>query len=225
MSRLGRGALGLVLVLLAVGLLVWGPGLVGGAEDAADPTSTEQAGMPNDAPAGAPGRTGSTSARTTPADEGPARLQVSCDGEQVVEAPLQPSAEQAGAVWSPDPGTAEWWTADGWPPPGEPGEQAAVIGAHSQYDGAPDVFARLGQVGPGCEVHVRIDERDLVFEVVEAPMSVDKDEFTTAERYDRYWEPAEDGTWLTLVTCDEQAPRREDGHLADNVALRAVLVS
>lgn len=154
------------------------------------------------------------------------RVIVRCGDEELVDAPLLPGEHQPGDVWSPAMGTAEWWAAPGSPAPGEDSAYAAVIGAHSRNGWEPDVFARLDEMRPGCEVQVDLPEApSAVFEVVELPTPVDKTRFTSAAEYDRFWEPRAPGTWLTLVTCDLESDLRTDGHLSGNIAVRATQVS
>lgn len=215
-----------VLVVLALLLAVVIPPLVTPGATGDDPVSTTGSSPTDNGGGPVP-----SSATRTPtdgrqhADEDTAYLlRVVCGGEQVIETAVHRSEAAAGAVWSPRPGSAEWWSAGGWPPPGTPSSYAAVVGAHSRYDGAADAFARLDEVRAGCDVSVASRDADLRFEVVEAPEAIDKDGFTTAAEYDRYWEPDEEGTWLTLVTCDPAAQLGSDGHLRDNLAVRARLV-
>lgn len=139
---------------------------------------------------------------------------------------LAASTTPDGGVWSPVPGTIEWWASTGSPLPGQVSPYAAVLAGHVRYDGTPDVFWNLADARSGCIITVQYSSGDIAqFEVVDAPEPVDKDRFMRESRYDHYWEPTEPGIWLTLVTCDVQSGLRSDGHLQGNIALRAVRIS
>lgn len=155
----------------------------------------------------------------------PQRVSLSCGDEQLASSSLAPgyySLKGGASVWEPSRGQAEWLAVENAPLPGSRSSVPAMITGHVRYSGEPDVFWRLGEVTPGCLVEVTYDSGDrAVFEIVTFPESIDKSQFPSN---DEYWTLPEPGRALTVVTCDKQADLRSDGHLSNNIAVRAVRV-
>jgi hypothetical protein len=140
----------------------------------------------------------------------PVRLVVPAAG---VDAPLAAAGlDPVGALSPPaDPAVAGWYT-DG-PVPGETGP--AVITGHVDWAGAPGVFSRIAELGPGAEVLVVRADRTTARFAVTRVLSRPKSDFPTAEVY-----APTTAAELRLITCGGIFDRTRDSY-EDNVVVFA----
>jgi hypothetical protein len=129
-----------------------------------------------------------------------------------VHAPIVPVGRQPnGAMQTPDPGQVGWYHPG--PTPGDPGP--AVLVGHIDTRTGPDVFHRLGELGPGDEILVgRPDgttSRFLVGRLERHPK--------TALPTSRIWTTAKRPV-LRLISCTGSFDRAS-GHYRDNLIVYA----
>lgn len=129
----------------------------------------------------------------------------------------------ANGVWQSAPQRASWLAENGRPAPGfQSSTMRAVITAHVRSSGRPDVFANLKNMQVGDLVTVSYDSGDkVVFKVTSPPKGFLKSQMV---KEDSYWDVTVPSRELTLITCDQTSVVRPDGHLTDNLALKATRV-
>lgn len=125
-------------------------------------------------------------------------------------------------VWSPQPGTAEWYQVDDYPKPGTSSTLKSIIAAHVAYSGEPDVFANLEAVEVGDEVIVTYASKQTYTFIVTAIIVDDK--VTIRDNQDIWGYAADEQRSTVLFTCDDQSGYRLDGHRRDNRAVIATIV-
>lgn len=119
---------------------------------------------------------------------------------------------------SPDQGQLIWFTGNDRVEPGHPG--IAVLAAHVDYAGEPDVFADLEDASVGESITVGYaDGTELRFTITGAEV-IDKAALQTDPRV---WGQNSDRAELVLVTCDDALGYRDDGHRSANLVVFAVL--
>ncbi len=119
---------------------------------------------------------------------------------------------------SPDQGQLMWFTGNDRVEPGHPG--TAVLAAHVDYAGAPDVFADLEDASAGESITVGYaDGTELEFTITGAEV-IDKAVLQTDPRV---WGQKSDRAELVLVTCDDALGYRDDGHRSANLVVFAAL--
>lgn len=126
---------------------------------------------------------------------------------QVVQVALRTD----GSMDVPDFGLAGWYGLG--PRPGEPGP--AVVVAHVDSQGGPDVFFRLKELQVGDTIIIRTDAATTHTFVVEHLEQAPKDQLPV----DRIWGDTEDSV-LRLITCGGSFDR-STGHYRDNVIVYA----
>lgn len=133
-----------------------------------------------------------------------------------VDAPVVPAGLSPEGTISPDRGQLVWYTGHGRVAPGELG--TAVVAGHVAYEGEPDVFAALAQVGPGDEVVLTGEDGSEGRWTVTEVDVVGK---TALQRDPRVWGDQREVPRLVLITCDDELGFRPDGHRAANLVVVA----
>lgn len=152
----------------------------------------------------------------------PTQIVIRRGTEVLVSSYLVSGGEDAHGVWETDRGMAEWLSDAGRPAPGALHRSLrSVVTGHVRYGGKPDVFWRLREVRSGDLVFVSYPRDTAVFRIVESPRGFSKSEMV---RQDAYWDVTRPGRELTLITCDQTSVKRPDGHLSDNLAVRATRI-
>ena len=124
---------------------------------------------------------------------------------------------ESGAI-DPDQGEVIWYDGGGRAVPGAQG--IAVIAAHVDYYGEPDVFADLAEVEVGQELSITQQDGDVLELTVVETKTMGKDELRTS---DLVWGQENERRLVALVTCDDALGVRPDGHrVANFVALAEV---
>ncbi|MBA2694515.1 MAG: class F sortase [Actinobacteria bacterium] len=118
-----------------------------------------------------------------------------------------------GSMQTPDFGDAAWY--DLGPRPGASGP--AVVLAHVDSKGGPDVFYRLKDLEPGDRVTVHREDGASTF-VVDSLEQVQKD----ALPYERIWADTDESV-LRLITCGGSFDH-STGNYRDNIIVYAHLV-
>lgn len=136
---------------------------------------------------------------------------------------LDAGHSDAQGVWQSAPHRASWLDEGGRPAPGvKNATLRSVITAHVNWSGKPDVFANLRDVKVGDRIVVTFDSGDLaIFAVTSPPRGFIKKQMV---KEDSYWDVSRASRELTVITCDQSSVRRPDGHLSDNLALKATRV-
>lgn len=125
-----------------------------------------------------------------------------------VDVELQPLDVDDEGIFDPLPGTAGWYSNPEAVKPGAVG--SAMIGAHINWDGQPDVFSQLHELKPGNAVEVHYSNGQIATFVVEESVQLDKDDLPI-ERILR----ATSRPRLSLITCGGQFDYSV-GHYDDN---------
>ncbi len=135
-----------------------------------------------------------------------------------IDQTLNPGGLSDQGTISPDQGQMMWFTGNDRVEPGQPG--IAVVAAHVDYAGEPDVFADLEDASPGEPIVVGYaDGTELEFTITSAEV-IDK---ATLQSDPRVWGRQSDRAELALVTCDDALGYREDGHRTANLVVFASL--
>lgn len=214
----GLAAVLAVLLALAVAVLAWVLASRPSPEAAPFPggaTASVSTGTATAAPSQArPERGRGTATATADASrEAPAWISISAGG---VDGPLVPQGLSPEGVI--DPGREEiiWFTGGDRVVPGEVG--TAVVAAHVTWEGAPDAFARLPEVGVGDVVTLGWDDgSEHTFTVTETA-AVDKEQLA---RSLAVWGPHPDVPRLAIITCDPSLGYADDGHTEANYVVVA----
>ncbi|MFD3657684.1 class F sortase [Streptomyces sp. NPDC058620] len=184
-------------VVLAVLLLVFGPGTF--KQDATSPAETTALSAAGQAPAAAPDPAPSSSASADrPASpamprSAPTRLKIPKIG---VDAPF--TGLQIGPSGALDPPPANDSNLVGWHTSGiSPGERGtALIAGHLDTATSPAVFARLGELETGDTFEVRRADGTTAVFLVDSVESFHKDDFPDRRVYDDTPEAV-----VRLITC------------------------
>ncbi|MGB3764887.1 MAG: sortase [Ornithinimicrobium sp.] len=119
---------------------------------------------------------------------------------------------------SPGQGQLMWFTGNDRVEPGHRG--TAVVAAHVDYAGEPDVFADLEDASAGETITVGYsDGMELTFTITGAEV-IDKAALQTDPRV---WGRNSDRAELVLITCDDALGYRADGHRSANLVVFAAL--
>lgn len=220
--RRAGSAIGAVLLLAGAALVLHGlaprAGLDGAgavARSATPPASTRSADTPT---ARTPTPTGILSEPV-----GDPRSVTVVRGRTVLlraELDRQPAAD---GVLTSAPGRAGWYSAPGWPRPGQLSTNRSIIVGHVRWEGRADTFAALPEVRVGDVVVVAYAEEELRFVVDRAPVAVDKTIVTgqADSTYRWVWRSTQPERTISLFTCDLDSGERADGHLKGNWVLQA----
>lgn len=159
----------------------------------------------------------------------PVHLTITRDGEQIVDGAIEPTTLNAQAELNPPPGIVGWYGPPDWgTAPGELSDHPGVLAAHSTYDGAPDLFFRLGEVRAGDQVLIRYAEgEEATFEADMDALSVPKNDITDKADTDYawVWSLEEPGRRLSLFSCDPAEGRDLTGHSLNNWVVQATRTS
>lgn len=126
----------------------------------------------------------------------PVTVEAPAIGLSVSLVPVGKTADGALAV--PDFGVAGWYQHSARP--GAPG--AAVLAGHVDNTTGPDVFFALGDLAPGDEVVVRLEDGSSATFVVDRTEVADKDELPVERIFDDPPRPE-----LRLITCGGEFDR------------------
>lgn len=143
----------------------------------------------------------------------PAWIRISTGG---VDGEIIPQGLAADGTINPGRNEIIWFTGYDRVSPGQIG--TSVIAAHVTWEGAPDAFVDLPEVGLGDTVEIGYaDGETLTFTVNEA-YPIDKDDLS---RSVSVWGDHPDHPRLAIITCDETQGYEADGHTSANYVLIA----
>lgn len=154
---------------------------------------------------------GAATGRVVTAEGDGAPAWVSLPTAQVEQQRIEPQGLTPQGTIDPDQGTAIWYPGSGRVAPGQVG--TAVIAAHVDYHGEPDVFAGLGEVSVGDLVTVGYHDGQTRDFVITATQQLSKEGLQSSEAV---WGDQEEVARIALITCDDSLGSRPDGRLRAN---------
>lgn len=157
----------------------------------------------------------------------PEHIDVYADGELVIGAPVRLVQMQEDGELNPDPETVGWYGPPQWgTTPGETSRYPGVLTGHVRNYGGKDVFWNLQGLAAGALVVVTYDDgTQAAFRTDADAVSMDKDALTHDPAYVWAWELPEEGTKLTLITCDASSGPGAVGTSTNNWAVQATRVA
>ncbi len=183
-------------------------------------------GVPNaDAPAASSTQASeaATTAKTPASTSGPTQQAVPSTAASYVRVPsagidqsLIPGGLSEAGTISPDKGEVMWFTGNDRVEPGRKG--TAVVAAHVDYAGEPDVFTNLEDASPGETITVGYADGSEVEFTITAAEVIEK---SALQNDPRVWGRQTDRAELVLVTCDDALGFRDDGHRSANLVVFA----
>lgn len=194
------------------------------ADDDRAPTVTPP---PRTAPTATPTTEATEAAQPAPTAVGgaPVHLSITHGAEVLVDAPVALTQLNERDELNPPPGVVGWYGPPQWQTvPGELSSYPGVLAGHTTYDGAGDVFSRLGEVMAGDRVTIRYaDGQEAVFVTDADALSVPKNEVTekAGTDYAWVWSLPQPGQKVSLFSCDVAQGRDLTGHSLNNWVVQA----
>lgn len=133
-----------------------------------------------------------------------------------VDGPLVPQGLSPDGTINPGRDEIIWFTGGDRVAPGQVG--TAVIAAHVTWEGAPDAFVRLSEVGVGDVVTLGYEDGSSRSFTVTRTAAVDKEELA---RSLTVWGPHPRVPRLAIITCDPALGFGSDGHTEANYVVIA----
>ncbi|WP_130011207.1 class F sortase [Serinicoccus sediminis] len=187
------------------------------------PRAASSSAPPSPTPSPTPGATEPAPMADT--QQGPVHVTVSRGDDVLVDAPVALTQLNDRDELNPPPGVVGWYGPPEWSTvPGDLSSYPGVLAGHTSYDGARDVFQRLGEVRAGDVVVVRYaDGGEATFSADADALSVPKNDVTdkAGSDYAWVWSLVEPGRKVSLFSCDPSQGIDLTGHSHNNWVVQA----
>lgn len=156
---------------------------------------------------------------------GPVHVTISRGAEVLVDAPVALTQLNARDELNPPPGVVGWYGPPEWATvPGDLSTYPGVLAGHTSYDGAHDVFHRLGEVRAGDTITIGYaDGEQATFSADADALSVPKNDVTEKadSDYAWVWRLPDPDRKVSLFSCDLGQGIDLTGHSVNNWVVQA----